>query len=608
VIRVFSALWSGADALRKVLHLLVLLFIFSIILGVLSSGAPGLPDKAALLIQPTGTLVEQLEGDPFDRALAEALDDVTPQTLVQDIIDGLSYAKDDRRIKAVVLDLRGLAGGGMSKLQRIGDALAEFEASGKPVIAYGDYFTQASYYLASRASDVYMHPDGMLLLRGFGSYQNYYKDAIDKLKIDWNVFRVGTHKSAVEPFMRNDMSEEDRSSRTRLLDQLWTAYGSDIESARSLAAGSVTGFVDDFLASAERSDATLAEIAVERGFVDRLVTHDELKQLVAEYAGEDEDSELGYQSAALPVYLAQMRLMKKAAADDQSVAVIVAAGEILDGSQPPGTIGGESTARLLARARHDDKVRAVVLRVDSPGGSAFASELIRNEILALEDAGKPVVASMSSVAASGGYWISMAADRIIAKETTITGSIGIFGMFPTFQRSLETLGIHTDGVGTTRLSDALRPDLAMSEEARDIFQALINDGYEEFITRVAEHRNMDKAAVDRIAQGQVWTGRTAVDIGLVDQLGDFEDAVTSAAELAGLAEGEYDRVFYEEELSPAEKMMLQFLHGARALGVELHTRSSSVERLAGMLESRLSPLLRFNDPQGLYAHCFCRIE
>lgn len=608
LVRFFSALWKGADAVRKVLHLLVLLVIFSIVLGALSSTAPRLPAEAALLIQPQGVLVEELEGDPFDRAVAELLDEVTPQTLVQDIVDGLEFAKDDGRIKAVALDLRGLTGGGLSKLQRIGDAMAEFRESGKPIIAHGDFFTQASYYLASHADEVYMHPQGLLLMRGFGSYRNYYKDAIDKLKIDWNVFRVGSHKSATEPYTRNDMSEEDRESRARLLSGLWGMYRGDIIAMRELDEGSVNDLVDNFRQHAEREDASVAEIAVELGFVDGLVTPEELKARIAAHAGADEDSVLGYKSAALPDYLAQMRLMKGEPARDELVAVVVAAGEILDGTQPPGTIGGDSTARLLAKARKDDNVKAVVLRVDSPGGSSFASELIRNEVQALKAAGKPVVASMSSVAASGGYWISVAADRIIAKESTITGSIGIFGMFPTFQRSLETLGINTDGVGTTRLADVLRPDMAMSDEAKGIFQALIDDGYDDFVTRVAEDRGMDREAVERIAQGQVWTGREAVDNRLVDELGDLEDAVAAAAGLAGLGEGEYGRKFIRQELSPTEMMILELLGGVKALGIDFGRRHSPVERLAAVLEDKLSPLVRFNDPRGIYAHCFCRID
>jgi len=604
-VRFFSAVWTGADTLRKVLHLVVLLFMFSILIGALSSGTPALPDNAALLIQPSGVLVEQLEGDPFDRAVAELLDEAPLQTLVRDIVDGLDFARDDDRIEAVVLDLRSMSGGGLSKLQRIGESIEQFRQSGKPVIAHANFFDQSTYYLASHADEIYMHPEGMLLVQGYGAYRTYYREAIDKLRIDWNVFRAGTHKTAAESYTRNDMSDEDREKIGEVLGAFWSSYQADVAGARALDDSSLGDFADNFLEHARRDDATIAEIAVELGFVDELLTNEQISEHIAALAGEDDDSVLGYKAAGLREYLAQKRLLQDKSFGENNIAVIVAAGEILDGSQPPGTIGGDSTAKLLARARHDESVKAVVLRVDSPGGSAFASEIIRNEVLALRDAGKPVVASMSSVAASGGYWISMAADRILASETTITGSIGVIGMFPTFQRSLAALGVHTDGLGTTRIAGALRPDREMSDDVRQIVQALIEDTYSDFITRVAGHRDMDVAAVDRIAQGQIWTGAAAVENGRVDQLGDLEAAIEVAAGLAGLNEDDYSQVYYEEDLSPFETMVLQFLGGVRSLGLAIGPRPSSVDRLAAFAERALTSVLHFNDPRGIYAHCFC---
>ncbi|MDZ7770849.1 MAG: signal peptide peptidase SppA [Woeseiaceae bacterium] len=444
-VRFFSAVWTGADTLRKILHLIVLLFMFSIVVGALSKSTPNLPDNAALLIRPSGVLVEQLEGNPFDRAFAEFLDEAPQQTLVKDIVDGLEFARDDDRIEAVVLDLRGMTGGGLSKLQRIGEAIEQFQQSGKKVIAHASFYDQSTYYLASYADEIYMHPEGMLLVQGYGVYRTYFQEAIEKLRIDWNVFRAGTHKTAAESYTRNDMSDEDRQAIGDVLGVLWSTYQEDVAAARSLDDTSVDEFADNFLEYARRKDATIAEIAVELGYIDELLTNEQVNDRVADLAGEDDEGVLGYQAAGLKEYLAQKRLLRDPSSGDNNIAVIVAVGEILDGTQPPGTIGGDSTVNLLTQARHDESVKAVVLRVDSPGGSAFASEVIRNEVQALQDAGKPVVASMSSVAASGGYWISMAADRILASETTITGSIGVIGMFPTFQRSLAALGVHTDG-------------------------------------------------------------------------------------------------------------------------------------------------------------------
>jgi len=610
--KLFSIIWGGVDGLRKVLHLLLLLFLFAIVVGALSSTTAPIPSNAALIIEPFGALVEQLAGDPYDRALAELFDEAEPQTLVQDIIDALAYAKDDERIEVVILELGSLGRGGFSKLERIGDAIDDFRDSGKPVIASAAFYSQGAYYLAARADEVYMHPDGLFFPQGFGTYINYYSRLIDKLKVDWNVFRVGTHKSAVEPFTREDMSPEDRESRERLIGQLWSRYQADIAAARALQDAAIGDFSENLLASLAENENDPAKVALSLGFVDELLTRPEMRERVTIYAAEDEDSERGYASTRMKDYLAQMRMLDGHRGADSKVAIIVAAGEILNGSQPPGTIGGESTARLLRRARDNDNVKAVVLRVDSPGGSAFASEQIRNEIEALQEAGKPVVASMSSVAASGGYWISMAADRIFARETTITGSIGIFGMFPTIQRSLDSIGITSDGVGTTRWSGEFRIDREMSDDARHLFQSVIEHGYNEFINHVAAHRQLDVEEVDAIAQGQVWTGSDALAYGLIDEIGDLEDAVSAAADLAGLDEGDYETRYLEPELSPTEQLIIDLLSSIQATGAIPGggdtTRNTAVERLARKLEAALAPVLRFDDPKGVYAHCFCTME
>lgn len=609
--RVLSALWTGANGVRKFLHLLVLLFLFSILVNAISSTAPRLPGQAALLIQPLGALVEQLEGDPYDRAIAGLLGEEDTQTLVQDIIDGLEYARDDARVRAVVLDLRGLGGGGLSKLHRIGLALDEFRLSGKPVIANADFYSQQAYYLASHANEVYMHPDGLLMLPGFGVYRNYFKEAIDKLKIDWNIFRVGTHKSFVEPYMRTDMSDEDRSAMSRLLEALWADYKQDVAAARGLDVSVLDDFTVNLLENTRSEGGDIAAVALRSGLVDGLMTRDAVNAKIAEYAGTDPKNPDSYRAIGLHEYLAHTRLLTGDKSDEQNVAIIVASGEILTGSQPPGLVGGDSAVSLLRRARNDDSVKAVVLRVDSPGGSAFASEVIRNEIEAVEEAGKPVVASMSSVAASGGYWISMAADKIYASPTTITGSIGIFGMFPTFQRTLAAIGITTDGVGTTPWSGELRIDRPMSDDAKALFQTIIEKGYDDFISKVSRHRKLDKAEVDRIGQGQVWTGRDALAFGLIDEIGNLDDAIAAAAELADMDEGTYGQVVIEKELSPGEQLAVDFLGTAQSFGIDpralIGKQSASMQRLVNIVNA-LSPWARFNDPKGVYSHCFCDFE
>ena len=608
--RLFRFLWSGVDGLRKILHLMVLLFIFSIIVSALASSSVVIPQSGALVIQPAGNIVEQLAGDPFDRALQELMGDGPPQTLMKDIVDGLEFAKDDERISAVVLDLSAMPGGGLSKLKRISLAIEDFKQSGKPVIATADYYGQGSYYLAAHADTVYMHPDGALVLSGFGSYRNFYKTAIDKLKIDWNIFRVGTYKSAVEPFMRDDMSVESEAALLAVLDQLWVQYMSDVEAARSLDSGVIQDVLENLIAHVEATNGDLAQLALEQGFVDGLVTRAELQQLIIDVAGKTEDDD-SYTGTALGDYLPQMRMLQGDTVEEKNVAVIVAAGEILNGSQAPGLIGGDSTANLLKQARNDDAVSAVVFRVDSPGGSAFASELILNEVQALQEAGKPVVVSMSSLAASGGYWVSMAADSIFATPYTITGSIGIFGMFPTIERSLDTIGVSTDGIGTTPWAGELRPDREMSADTRTLFQMFINEGYDDFIAGVAMHRGMEKEVVDSIAQGRIWTGSDALKNGLIDGIGDIDEAIVEAAQLADLESDSYGIKYFAQELGPGEQLALDLMSGAGKLGLDVGVFSrkrSSLERLADVVEAKLSPLVQFNDPKGIYAHCMCDFQ
>jgi protease-4 len=560
--KLFSLLWSGVDGLRKVLHLLLMLFIFSLIVSALSSTAPTVPGSAALVIRPVGRLVEQLAGDPFDRALAELMGDAEPQTVVQDVVDGLAFAKDDDRITSVVLDLSGMPGGGLSKLKRIGDAIDDFRSSGKTVIANADYYGQGGYYLASRADE------------------------------------------------RNDMSEADREALEFVVDQLWALYRSDVEAARELEPGTIDSILENVTSNMESVDGNFAALALESNLVDGLLTRAELQSRIVEVAGKNGDDS-DYPSADLDDYLQQMRLLKGDDEGQQNVAVVVAAGEILNGSQPPGLIGGNSTSSLLRKVRKDDSVKAVVLRVDSPGGSTFASSVILDEVKAIQAAGIPVVVSMGSVAASGGYWVSMSADKIYASPYTITGSIGIFGMFPTFQRSLEALGITTDGFGTTPWAGQFRPDRALSEDVKALFQMSIENGYDQFITGVADGRELDKEFVDSIAQGRVWTGSDAIENGLVDELGNLEEAILAAAELAELEADDYGRKYFEQELEPGEQLLLDLMGGAKSWGLDfgrLGKPRPAIQHVADVLENTLAPLTKFNDPKGIYSHCFCEFE
>ena len=606
--RLLSAIWSGLDGIRKILHLALLLFIFLLFFGVATHQAVVLPSGAALVIEPFGILVEQLEGDPYDRAIETLLGDGKPQTRTQDIVDAFAYARDDDRIEVVFLDLNRLLGGGLSKLQQIADAMAEFRAAGKTIVASADFMSQQAYFLAAHADEIYLHPDGAVMFRGYGRFSSYYKDAIDLLRIDWNVFRVGTHKSFVEPYTRTNMSDEDRAASERLVNAMWQMYREEVVAARGLEDGSIDHFAVNLLDYVSRANGDIAIAARDFGLVDELLTRNEVQQHMIDYVGEDADHPGQFNATNMYDYLQQMRFLDAGELQQHNVAIVIASGDILFGEQSPGNIGADSTSALLRQARGDDSVSAVVLRVDSPGGSSFAAEVIADEILALRKAGKPVVASMSSVAASGGYAISMYADKVFASPSTITGSIGVFGMFPTYQRSIETIGITTDGVGTTPWSGQFRPDREMSDETRQLFQLFIEDTYDDFISDVAAGRGLDKSAVDAIGQGQVWTGVEALQNGLVDELGTLDDAIHAAGELAGLADGEFGTFLIEDELSPSEQMILDFLSVAARAGVDLSRwvrTPEFIDRIARRIDETTNGLLRFNDPNGIYRHCLC---
>lgn len=611
LVRVLSGIWSGVDSFRKILHLLLLLFVFGIFVGALSGTTPMLPERAALTIKPVGVIVEELEGDPFDRAIAELLDEAQPQTVLQDIVDALDYASEDDRIGAVHIELSALGAAGLPKLQRIARAIEDFRESGKPVIASADFMTQQGYFIAAHADEVYLHPQGGVLLQGYGRFRSYFSDAIEKLKLDWNIFKVGTYKSAVEPFERMDMSEADRQASLNLIDQLWGTYLEDVADARALSVAGMEEYTDKYTDVVAAAEGDLAQAAKDYNLVDELLTRTQLRELLIGYVGTDEDSEVNYSSIGMGEYLAHEDMLNGEQPGEENIGIIIASGVIQSGTQPPGTIGADSTASLLRRARDDESVKAVVLRVDSPGGSAFASDVIANEIAALQEAGKPVVVSMSSVAASGGYWISAGADRIFASPMTITGSIGIFGMLPTYQRAAAYLGIANDGVGSTPLSGQLRPDRELTDDTKRLVQLVIEEGYDDFIGRVATYRGMDKDEVDVVGQGRVWTGTDALGHGLVDELGGLDDAIGFAAELVDLPEGEYGRKPITTELSPTEQMIVDMLGTAKSFGLQLdfmRSEPSSLQRLAGRLEQALAPLTEFDDPKGVYAHCLCEIE
>ncbi len=604
-VRLLRGLWRGLDVFRRAVHLFLMLMVFFVLLAMLSSGAPPVPRGAALNLSPSGQIVEQLSGDPFDQAVDELFASApAPETLVRDLVDAIEAAVEDENIAAISLDLDNLTGAGLPLLQRLGRELDAFRESGRKVVAYGDFFFQAQYYIAAHADEVYMHPSGVVFLPGYGRYRMYMREALEKLKVESHIFKVGEYKSFLEPYTRDDMSDEDRASSKEWLDALWQAYRDDVRAARGLDEGAIESYVSELTDRLRRSNGNLARVALDAGLVDELRTRDQYLTRMRALVGEDADGR-SFKQVGFRDYVAPMRTLSIAQRGD-AVGVVVAKGDILDGDHPPGTIGGDTLARLLGNARRNDAIKAVVLRVDSGGGSKFASEIIAREVQLLREAGKPVIASMGAVAASGGYFISMDADEIWALPTTITGSIGIGAHIPTFQDSLDALGLHVDGVGTTQFSGDFRLDRDLGEAAEEVLQMSVEYGYRDFIGRVASARGMSVDAVDAVARGRVWIGATAKELGLVDRLGGLEEAIAAAAGLAGLGD-DYKVRYVQKELSFRESLALQLAGQARTLAARAHT-PRPLDVLAKQFNDELTRLARFNDPQNLYYYCFCSLR
>ena len=609
VTRFFGAAWRGLDQTRRVtVNVLFVVLVVLLVGWLISDDGPDIPDRTALVLAPEGDIVEQLSGDPLDRAVEELAGAAEPQTLLRDLLDAIAAAKDDERVEVLVLDLDRMGGAGLSKLRDLRAVIADFKSAGKTVIATADGFSQPSYYLASTADEIHMHEMGLVLLSGYGRYRTYYKEGLDRLEVDMNIFRVGEFKSAVEPFLRNDMSEEAREANLEWLGDLWDVYLDDVAAARGMSKEELQAAIDGFL-DGLREDGRAARTAQRFGLVDHVGNRDAVRDRLIELLGEDEEG-TSFPQVDHATYLASLDQRPSQRSGDAEVAVIVARGTIVDGSAPPGEIGGDSTARLIREARHDDAVKALVLRVDSGGGSAFASEVIRREFELARAGGKPVVVSMGSVAASGGYWISTASDEIWASPSTITGSIGIFGLFPTFQKPLaKHLGVRVDGVGTTPLAGALRVDRELAPEVGEAIQLMIDQGYEDFLERVSEARGMTRDEVDSIARGRVWSGRDAHELGLVDHLGDLDQAIASAAQKAELGD-DYGVRFVRKELDFREQLMAELLSGAASVtGRGTTVRTPGVhERFLDLLQEQTEMLRTLNDPNGIYAHCLCGVE
>ncbi len=609
IVRFFRFIWRLLGFIRQAIQLLLLLVFLAVLVAVFSAGPQLLqvPDSAALVVAPSGVLVDQLEGDEVSRALANLQGLPPRETLVRSLRELLEHAAEDDRIKVVVLDLDEFAGGGLAQLQTVADALVQLRASGKKVIARGDAYTQAQYYLAAHADEVYVNELGAVVIEGFGYYRAFFREALENLSIDVNVFRVGEYKSFVEPFTRDSMSDADKEAGSRWLGSLWDAYRTDIAAARDLSPDAISAYVDEFADRVEAAEGDLARVAVEAGLVDELAVRGTLDDYLVELVGEDEN---GYRRIGHLDYLAAIRRENPKTPNNRRVGVVVASGQIVDGEAPPGTVGGDTLAALIRQATDDDELDALVLQVDSPGGSVFASELIFQELLAWRETGRPLIASMSSVAASGGYYIAIPADRIFAAPTTITGSIGVGAVVPTFQRGLARLGVRVDGIGTTSLAGQFQPSRELGPDARRVIQASVDNVYELFVGKVAAGRDMSVDRADSLARGRVWVGADALEMGLIDSPGGLEEAIAAAADAAGLADGDYAVDFIARPLNFREQLAGSFaVRVARwAAWLGLDDSFSGVAGIPGLLQAvgeQTAWLARFNDPGGLYYHCFC---
>ena len=610
---IFKKLGSVLDStlvfVRRVFVFIIILVLAAAIIGGLSGQKIEIPEEAILVLDLEGPLVEELSQTEFEQVINEFTDSGTPEILLSDLIKIIESAKNDERIKYLLLDLEHFGGGNPSKLQAVARALKDFKTSEKKIIAYsGLGYSTSSYYLAAHADEIHMHDYSALLIEGYRSFRTYYKSFFDKFYIDSNVFKVGEYKAFVEPYFRDDMSEEAKNNVIEWISVLWSTYLADVSEARDIDSAKFKNYIDFPVEALKLSNGDLAKAALEAGLVDKLSNKREFHDYLVSLSGDAEDDSVN--SITMYAYKETIDLNSNSYSDglkESNIALIIASGSIIDGSSGPATIAGDDFVKLIRKAYRDESVKALVLRVDSGGGSAYASEVIADELEKFKQSGRPIVASMSSVAASGGYYISAPADKIFANPTTITGSIGVGGFIPTFERALDQIGIHEDGYSTVDLTTS--PFQTLTEKDKEIIQMSVDDIYVKFITKVAEGRSMSVEEVDAIARGRVWIGEKALEIGLIDELGDLEDAILAAAELAELEADNYGvkTILREDQgFGFAFPIATKFKTILELFGFTF--ASESYQPVLNLLQQQSQILSELNDPRGIYYHCFCSIE
>lgn len=609
LIRFVLGTWHFINGSRKVfLNLLFLLFLYMLYATLLQPAETfRLKSETTLVLRPYGNVVEQFTSTPMDRALLEATGQDRSETRLRDILEAIHRAAGDSDIKQLVIDPSYMRGIGLASLKDIGHAVDAFRSTGKPVIALADNMGQHQYYLASLADEIWLNPNGIVWIDGYSSYRHYYREGLEKLAVEINLFRVGEYKSAMEPFIRDDMSPAARKAGKFWLGNLWQQYLEDVSKHRGIPLRTLQESIDDLPNRIEALDGDFAQYALQLGLVDRLLTGPESRQELARRGTADKAGD-SYRAVDMQDYL-DLTEARKGRSSAKRIAIVVAEGEIVSGRHPAGRIGSISTAEQLRRVALDDNVAAVVLRINSPGGDAFASEVLRLEVQQLRESGKKVVVSMGNVAASGGYWLAMGADEVWASPATITGSIGVFGMFPTFNKTLAKIGVHTDGFGTTNIAGKVRLDRSLDPDMARLFQSSTERIYKQFLSLVSDARDFESIeAVDAVAQGRVWSGEQALEHDLIDKTGTFQNAIEASARLAGLGD-DYQVEWVEPKRSAIDEFFMDFMTGAVA---NLNLSVSTPFKLPGSwLQTMLDDLRFIAAKEGKFtvvAYCLCGVQ
>ena len=607
IARFFRALWNTVNFTRRLVFNIIFVFLLVIFFGAMFAKAPKIAERTALVVDPKGAIVEQFTAAPAQRALDKIAGSERREVQLRDLLHALDSAAKDTRIERVVFIPDEISSVGQASSREIAAAFDRVKIAGKEVITVSNGMSQSQYLLAAHSTQILLHPDGAVLLEGLGRYHTYYKEALDKLGVDVHVFRVGEYKSAVEPYMLDHGSAEAKEADLFWMSSVWNDYLADVGTQRKIAPATLQSDIEHYPELLKASAGDLAEVALKQKLVDQLATRDQARDMLITKGVKDE-AEHNFRQIDLRDYLS--RIEHDNLGDMRpEIGVVVAEGEISGAEQSAGGIGGESTARLLREAREDENLKAIVLRVNSPGGEVFASELIRREVELTRKAGKPIVVSMGDVAASGGYWISMNADEIWAEPNTITGSIGIFGLFMNIPNTLAKIGIHADGVGTTSLAGAFDVRLPLDPKVGALIQSVIDKGYQNFIGKVAAARGKTPAQIDLIARGRVWSGTQAKERGLVDQLGGLREATASAAKRANLGD-DYRVKYIEKEPSAWERFALSLSSDAQLkFGLHLDFGLPAVLFANQEIRQQLSLLTSLqNNKPGVFAYCFCEIK